>query len=158
MLSHCKYKKSKWEQCHLFMQPCMALPPSLPKGPQIANKLSVVLFSFDSFSEYPLSIIRRNLEKRSKAVVSFCSFPKIDGKKPELFTKNSYLDGKWRIHHASPLKSESGYNYIQIVGGRLMYYQLNNKIYLEIFSKPDNRCPGRGLSSFSENDEGRISV
>lgn len=86
-------KTSQRKSDHLIKTPEMALPPPLLKVPQIANKLSVVLFPFDCFSEYPLSIFRRYSEKRSKAVARFCDFPQNDGKKPELFTKNSHLAG-----------------------------------------------------------------
>lgn len=128
------------------------------KERRTANRLSAVLFSFDRFSEYPLSNYRGYSENRSKTDSRFYIFPQINGKKPELLTKNSYFGGKCRNGRAPPRKFESSISQIQIFGGNLMNCQPSNKIYLENFSKPDNRCPGRGLLSFSENEEGRISV
>lgn len=146
------------DELGIVKPPGWKLYPPFQKKPRIAKKLSAVIFSFDSFSEYPRNFDRGYSEKLSKSDNGLYSFPQINAEKPVLFTESSHSDGIYHNARAPPRKSESSINHIQVFGGGLMNYQLYSKKFLKKFHNPDNRCSGQGLLSFPESEEGRLSA
>lgn len=113
--------------------PGRALHPPPKKGSRIAKMLSAILFSFDSFSEYPRNFDRGYSEKLSKSNNGLYSFPQINVEKTVLFTKISHSDGNYYNSRAPPRKSEPGINHIQIFGGTMLNCHKKPSIFKKSF-------------------------
>ena len=114
-----------------------AYPHHFKKKPRIAKMLSAVLFSFDSFSEYPQNFDWGYSEKRSKSDSGLCDFSQINREIPILFTKNSHFDEKRNNVRAPPRKSEFRSSHTRIIGGIVMYCRRKGKISQNKISKPE---------------------
>ena len=99
--------------------------------------LSAVLFSFDSFSEYPQNFDWGYSEKRSKSDSGLCGFSQINRKIPGLFTESSHSDEKCNNARAPPRKSEFRSSHTRTFGGIVLYCRRKGKISQNNFSKPE---------------------